>query len=162
MDLLQGDMVFAPDLDGTIIKLIVQKNKSLKDPSALVKVKHIEKEEELKILISSLILHKGFVAILPSNMFEVHGRNVSFAPAAEEMLLELNEVKSLYSDDDLALLPEIDCDLINNDNEVMEEDAPCGSGMAGIKRRISESSDDDENVSIKEKERVKRKGMCTW
>ena len=51
----------------------------------------------------------------------------------------------------MALLPEIDSDLINNDNELMEEDASCGNGMGGI----TESSDNDENESIKGKQKMK-------
>ena len=70
-------------------------------------MKNIESQETILVIISSLVLHKGFVAILPSNMFVVEELNVIFAPAAEEMLSELGYARPTYSDEDLVLLPEI-------------------------------------------------------
>ena len=151
MDLLQGDMVFAPNLDGTIIKLIVaEKKRSLKDPTAMVLVKNIEDEQTFHVLISSLILHKGCVAILPSNMFLIEPNNIDFSPVAEQMLLELNEVRSIYSDRDMALLPEVDS------NQLAEQLHELDSSPPKAKKRKSGVEEGTETMPRKRKKKIIR------
>ena len=94
------------------------------------------------------------MAILPSNMFVVEELNVIFAPAAEEMLSELGYARPTYSDEDLVLLPEINCDLLednpatSNDVDVgtvQDEDEPI-CGVSRKRKRLMSS--DDEATSL--------------
>ena len=107
--LIKGDMVFALNLDGSLLQLIIKDDMLLNKTSDLVEVTNVESGQEMAVKIDSLLKDKGFIALVPSNMFKINNNDVLFTEAAEEMVHSLTGAfPRLYDDQELAELPNED------------------------------------------------------
>ena len=159
------DLVFCVDPFNTLKKLLVMEKVEIKANSIVV-VSELEVEGSgaqtkptklsnlQSVPLSSLLMDKGLVFVIPSGMFRIQGVHVELSDIASQLLQDCvddNSRQPPYSDEQYAQLPSesqpLSCQPIVSDNE--DDDLEQTSKYKGKKRkRFIEETDSEEDEAV--------------
>ena len=146
--LFKGDMVFVYDAENALEYFIVSKDFEMNDITRRLPVHRAldKKKNKMDVDLSRLVMDKGFILTVPSNLFSIVKDQVIFNEAAEELLDSVRCQDGGVVDEDLELLHENPL----LDVERVPEDQP---GPSGTKRKAMEDMVQDcENGSSSEED----------
>ena len=96
-----GDMVFSYDLDDEILNLLVKNTVNLDGKTSHIKVLPVGKDKVASVSIDKLLVHKGHIATVPRNFYEISDGSVIFHDAVNMMMEELNvHTSSRFEEDE--------------------------------------------------------------